>query len=136
MANKNTAKNATKNAKGNKHSETPNISVRINRLIDDNSNTKAYASVNIGGAFAVHGLKVIDSRKGLFVNMPSRPYKDENGVTKYADQFHAITADARNALNDAVLDAYEQAVAQAQCESEDEDFEEIEDESEGLSPTM
>lgn len=136
MANKNTAKNATKNTKRNKHSETPNISVRINRLIDDNSNTKAYASVNIGGTFAVHGLKVIDSRKGLFVNMPSRPYKDENGETKYADQFHAITADARNALNDAVLDAYEQAVAQAQCESEDEDFEEIEDESEGLSPTM
>lgn len=140
--NKNTNRNASgakaKNtAKKSEQAKVPDITVRIDRLIDDEeTNVKAYASVNVGGAFAVHGLKVIDSKNGLFVNMPSRPFKDENGVTRYADYFHAVTADARNALNDAVLNEYGRAFAQAQSESEDEDFEEIEDESEGLSPKM
>ena len=44
---------------------TPNISARIDRLVDyENSKVKAIASVNIGGAFAIHGLRVIDSQKG------------------------------------------------------------------------
>lgn len=91
MANKNTNRNASgakaKNtAKKSEQAKVPDITVRIDRLIDDEeTNIKAYASVNVGGAFAVHGLKVIDSKNGLFVNMPSRPFKDENGVTRYAD---------------------------------------------------
>ena len=42
------------------------ISARIDRMFDSsNSKVKAVASVTIGGAFAVHGIKVIDSQKGL-----------------------------------------------------------------------
>ena len=42
-----------------KHS-VPNITARIDRLAQqDDSSVKAYASVNIDGAFAVHGIKVI-----------------------------------------------------------------------------
>lgn len=42
-----------------------NISARIDRMVDSvNSKVKAVASVTIGGAFAVHGIKVIDSQKG------------------------------------------------------------------------
>ena len=38
------------------------ISARIDRMVDSaNSKVKAVASVTIGGAFAVHGIKVIDS---------------------------------------------------------------------------
>lgn len=33
----------------------------------------AYASVTLGGVLAVHDLKVIDGREGLFVAMPSKP---------------------------------------------------------------
>lgn len=45
----------------------PNITARIDRLVEqDDSSVKAYASVNIGGAFAVHGIKVIDSVKGIY----------------------------------------------------------------------
>ena len=54
---------------------TPNISARIDRLVDyENSKVKAIASVNIGGAFAIHGLRVIDSQKGLFVQMPQNSF--------------------------------------------------------------
>lgn len=43
----------------------PSIQVRIDRLNDyEGSNIKAFASANIGGAFAIHGIRVVDSQKG------------------------------------------------------------------------
>ena len=87
---------------------TPNISARIDRLVDyENSKVKAIASVNIGGAFAIHGLRVIDSQKGLFVQMPQNSFQ-KDGKTEYSDIFHPVTADARTELNSKVLEAYEQ----------------------------
>lgn len=87
---------------------TPAIAVRIDRMIDyERSNVKATVSVNIGGAFAIHGLRVIDGEKGRFVAMPSQSY-EKDGKVKYSDVFHAITADARVKLNQAVLAAYEE----------------------------
>ncbi len=98
------------------------ISANINRLVDKpDSNIKAFASVTIDGLFAVHGLRIMESQKGRFVNMPSTSYKDANGETKYSDIFHAVTKEARNALNQAVLNAYElrmQQVQQAEIEVE------------------
>ena len=101
-------------------SEKNNISVRIDRMVDStNSKVKAVASVTIGGAFAVHGIKVIDSQKGLFVQMPQSSY-EKGGQKHYTDQFHPITANAREELNAAVLDAYEQKLEQSDTLDEDE----------------
>lgn len=111
----------------------PSIHVRIDRLNDyEGSNVKAFASANIGGTFAIHGIKVVDSQKGLFVSMPSNSYTDAEGNTKYSDVFHAVTAEARIELNEKVMDAYEQALEEQQDESEDES----EDESQGMTPNM
>lgn len=100
---------------------TPSISVRIDRLVDyDNSKLKAIASVNIGGAFAIHGLRVIDSQKGLFVQMPQNSFQ-RDGKTEYSDIFHPITAEARSELNSKVQEAYEQELTEAESESEDSD---------------
>ena len=100
---------------------TPSISVRIDRLVDyDNSKLKAIASVNIGGAFAIHGLRVIDSQKGLFVQMPQNSFQ-RDGKTEYSDIFHPVTAEARSELNSKVLEAYEQELTEAESESEDSD---------------
>lgn len=100
---------------------TPSISMRIDRLVDyDNSKLKAIASVNIGGAFAIHGLRVIDSQKGLFVQMPQNSFQ-RDGKTEYSDIFHPITAEARSELNSKVLEAYEQELTEAESESEDSD---------------
>ena len=85
-----------------------NISARIDRMFDSsNSKVKAVASVTIGGAFAVHGLRVIETDKGRFISMPQESYK-KNGKTVYNDTFHAAIAEARTALVDAVNEAYEQ----------------------------
>lgn len=102
--------------------KNPSIHVRIDRLNDyEGSNVKAFASANIGGAFAVHGIKVVDSpKKGLFVSMPSNSYTDADGNTKYSDVFHAITAEARTELNEKVMEAYEQTLEEQQDETADE----------------
>ena len=55
---------------------------------------RATASVNINGCFAVRGIKVMDSSKGLFVSM------------------------ARMEFDSAGLDAYQQALVQAQAQSQ------------------
>ena len=94
-------------------SPTPDISVRVDRL-NDVGKIRAFVSANIGGAFAIHGIKVVDSDKGMFVAMPQSKFKTADGETKYLDEFHAVTADARNKLNEAVLTAYEQAVQQSE----------------------
>lgn len=61
--------------------KNPSIQVRIDRLNDyEGSSVKAFASANIGGAFAIHGIRVVDSQKGLFVSMPQNSYKD--GIAK------------------------------------------------------
>lgn len=92
----------------------PNITARIDRLVEqDDSSVKAYASVNIGGAFAVHGIKVINSVKGIFVSMPSNSYK-KDGKVEYSDICHPITAEARNELIEKVTEAYEMKLGEEQ----------------------
>jgi len=73
---------------------------------NDDESVRAKASLTSGGAFAIHGIRVINSAKGDFVSMPS--YKGNDG---YKDIFHAVTADARQQMNDAVMQAYEQKLA-------------------------
>lgn len=95
---KNTAAKAT--SKSQEH-RLPSVSVRIDKMLDSSvSSTRAFASANIGGAYAIHGIRVIDSQKGLFVSMPQNSYTAENGETRYSDVFHPITAQARTELYD------------------------------------
>lgn len=53
----------------------PQVEARIDRMVDGDYKTKAYASVTIAGAFAVHGLRVIETDKGRFISMPQESYK-------------------------------------------------------------
>ncbi len=47
--------------------ELPRLSTKI-RLIDNpNTKVRAEASVNIAGAYTVHGLRVVEGDKGMFV---------------------------------------------------------------------
>lgn len=125
-------KTPKKTAEKKQEQAAPAFSVRIDRMVDyENSSVRAIASANIGGAFAIHGIKVIDSQKGLFVSMPQSSYQDRDGNTKYSDIFHPITAEARTGLKDAVLDAYETKLAEVQ---EQDGMEESE--AQDMGPTM
>lgn len=125
---KNTAKPQEKKAK------IPSITAKIDRLVDyEESKVKAYASANIGDAFAIHGIKVMDGgEKGLYLSMPSRSYQ-KDGKTEYTEVFHPVSAEARTELNKAVMDAYEQELAQEQVEDESM---EIDEGDQAIEPKM
>ena len=87
----------------NEKAKTIPIKAVINWLNpDENNHHRATASLIIGGAFTVHGIKVINGSKGEFIAMPS--YKGNDG---YKDIFHAVTAEARRQINESVINAYE-----------------------------
>lgn len=91
------------------------VSTKINRLIDKpESSVKAIATASFDGYYAVHGIKVCEGSKGLFISMPSTSYTDQNGEKKYQDIFHPVTKGARDALSESVLDAYKAALVQSQ----------------------
>lgn len=75
---------------------------------------RATASINLNGCFAIRNVKVMESSKGMFVAMPS--YKAGNG--EYKDICFPITAAFRQQLNDAVINAYHQALIQGQKSAE------------------
>ena len=78
------------------------------RKLSDNEKMKAIVSVTFDDEIVIHDIKVIYNEGRLFVAMPSR--KDENG--SFRDIAHPITPQARKQLEDAVLGAYEQYLAQ------------------------
>ena len=94
----------------------PNIKAKIDRMVDrEGSSVVAIASITIGDAFAVHGIKLVDSdTNGLFVSMPQREY-EKDGRTQYSSICHPITAEARTQVSDAVLSAYNVLIEKAQA---------------------
>ena len=88
------------------------VDVKIGSIHPE-GNVRAYASVNLNDCFAIRNIKVVDSSKGLFIAMPS--YKAGNG--EYKDICFPVTKEFRQQLNDAVIDAYHQALAQSQSQN-------------------
>lgn len=88
------------------------LDARAYPLEEPKGSTVAFAGININDAFAVHGLKVINSEKGMFVAMPGA--KDKNG--DYRDVAFPITAEARKQVCSVVLDAYAKAVKKSNPE--------------------
>ncbi|AGA68794.1 uncharacterized protein, involved in the regulation of septum location [Desulfitobacterium dichloroeliminans LMG P-21439] len=85
------------------------VDVKIGSIRPE-GNVRAYASVNLNDCFAIRNIKVVDSSKGLFIAMPS--YKAGNG--EYKDICFPVTKEFREQLNNAVIDAYKQALTQSQ----------------------
>ena len=111
---------ATKKTNNAAKSQIP-VSAKIDRMIDrKNATVKAYASVNIGGEFVIKDIAVVDGQKGMFARMPFRSYKTGSGDTKYSDIAFALTDEARQSLNDAVLGAYREALEETEEELPDE----------------
>lgn len=75
--------------------------VRI-RKIDSQTRLKAVASITIDDAFAIHELRIIEGKNGLFVAMPSRE-KAEGG---FRDIAHPINLETRRTIEGIVLEKY------------------------------
>ncbi|PLS19041.1 transcriptional regulator [Bacillus sp. M6-12] len=72
--------------------------VRITKA-EGQGTLKAFASVTLDGVFAVHGIRVVEGKNGLFVSMPNRQVKEG----EYKDIAHPVTKEFKQELSDAVL---------------------------------
>lgn len=82
--------------------------IRLAKLED--SKVKAFASITIDDAFAVHNIKVIQGTESLFISMPNK--KLPNG--EFKDICHAINSETRQQITDAVIQAYEAELNKAE----------------------
>ncbi len=89
--------------------------IKVRKLFDDGP-MKAIVSVTFDGQLAVHDIKVIHARDKFFIVMPSRKNPDDS----YRDIVHPINAQFRGMLEDAVITAYESAIAEAELDAADE----------------
>ena len=77
--------------------------VRI-RKVDSQTRLKAVASITIDDAFAIHELRIIEGKNGLFVAMPSRQTTD--GV--FRDIVHPIDQPTRKMFEEAIISKYKE----------------------------
>ena len=78
--------------------EITEISIRLR----NESKLKAFVNVTFDNQFAVKGLKIIQSKKGVLLCMPSR--KPEDGMQR--DIAHPITKEFRTKLEQEILAEY------------------------------
>ena len=107
------------------------VKAQIDRFIGKDNRIKAYSSVILGGEYVIRDIAVMDSKNGLFARMPYRSYKDRNGNMQYSDVVFALNETSRNAISDAVLEAYEQCLHMEEDESQ-----ELEEPDEDESPVF
>lgn len=74
------------------------------RVIEPVKNLMGFASVKFNDCFVVEDFKILQTDKGLYVGMPSKP--DKTSWSGYRDTAKPITGDFRRQLQGAVLEAY------------------------------
>jgi len=73
----------------------------------DEEKLKAFVTVVFDRCFLVCDIKVIHGNNGLFVSMPSKRRKDGT----FRDVAHPLNSDTRRMIEEKILSAYEQALA-------------------------
>ena len=86
--------------------------VKIRKLFNDSEPMKAIVSVTFEGQLAVHDIKVIYAKERYFIVMPSR--KNPDGT--FRDIVHPVNSAFRAELEDAVIAAYNKALAEEEAE--------------------
>ena len=90
--------------------------IKIRKFFDEGP-MKAVVSVTFDDCLAVHDIKVIYARERYFIVMPSK--KNLDGT--YRDIVHPINSEFRQALEEAVIDAYHVQLVAAEHDAEEED---------------
>ncbi len=75
--------------------------VRLRRFDDSDSKLKAFVDVSVG-EFIVKGLRILQGREGLFLQMPCEQGKDG----RWYSCFYPKTSEAYQSLSRIVLEAY------------------------------
>ena len=72
--------------------------------------TVAFVNVTVLDKLVLKGIRVVGSRKGLFIAFPQSKRKGKKGgKDEYFDIFFPITKEFREELTEAILEAYDKA---------------------------
>ena len=87
--------------------------VNVYKVEINNSNLRAFASINIDDELVIKNLKVVEGKKGLFVSYPSE--KGSDG--EYYDQVYPLNKETRDYVEETILEAYEKEAAKPERKS-------------------
>ena len=92
--------------KGERGSNTMNITdVRVRKIAKEGK-MKAVVSITLDDEFVVHDIKVIEGEKGLFIAMPSKKATDG----EYRDIAHPINSSTSENFQSVILESYENSL--------------------------
>lgn len=94
------------------------VTMRVHSL-GDGGTRLANLSVNLGDAFVMRGLRLMEGKNGPFLNFPS--YKGRDG---YQDICFPLSAELRQQMTDQAVETYRQALAQHQSQQMETGMEE------------
>lgn len=75
--------------------------IKINK-IDNNEKVKGYVSFILDDEFAVHGARIINGTKGLFVAMPSK----KNATGGFNDICHPVNKTLRETIDKTIIEEF------------------------------
>ena len=102
----------------------PEVKANITWVNDKKDESlKAVASLTIADSFKVHGVRLVEGKTGLFVAMPQRKVV-RDGEKAYVPTAYPVTSDMRQAVQDAVISAYEQRNSLTESSESEEKSEE------------
>jgi len=78
--------------------------------ISDDKKVKAYVSVTFDSILVIHGIKILDGKKGIFVAMPSKRVGD-----KFKDLVHPLNTDFRKLIQEKILLEFEKISREEIC---------------------
>jgi stage V sporulation protein G len=70
-------------------------------FLSDDIKVKAYASITLDNILVIHGIKILDGKKGIFVAMPSK-----RSGEKFRDLVHPLNTEFRKIIQDKILEEY------------------------------
>lgn len=81
--------------------------VRVKVLANKDSKIKGFVTITFDNQIVVHGIKVLEGEKGLFLGFPSKKKDD-----KYVDIIHPISEDVRKSITDIVIAKFNEVAKQ------------------------
>jgi len=77
----------------------------IRVIISNDLKLKAFVNITIDALLVIHGIKILDGKKGLFVAMPSKKSGE-----KFKDIVHPINTEFRKYIQEKILLEYSKRI--------------------------
>lgn len=82
------------------------VEAKINKIHVGHTNVKAYATLTIDNAVAIHSVCIVETYEGLKMSMPAFERRQYDGNTKLVQICHPISFSARRKMEEILFEAY------------------------------